>query len=232
MFFVGFVDLFKRLRLESVGFVDGFPDIRCFGAEEEHKDELNDQEDLEKVEQPEKAKVIVDLAANDRGQTRGGIEDEVDGCNPQASLVDTEEVSNNRDDQRLECAGGKPLYNACRKKVFVADFDFTDGRADDAKKRGDEEDWTLAISAAECAYEGADAGNGEDVVTGDQDGRGEVLVDLLRDGEVRGIQERSLGVSSDAMTFVKGKAEATYVGGGTQHGSESENPYDGLFLQE
>ncbi len=107
--------------------------------------------------------------------------------------MDAEEVSNNRDDERLECAGGKSLHNARRKKIFITDFDFTDGRANDAKKRGHEEDWTLAISAAECAHEGSDAGNRKDIVTGDQDGGGEVFVDLLRDGEVRGIQERSLG---------------------------------------
>jgi hypothetical protein len=194
---------------------------------------LNDQEDLEKVEQPEKAKIVVDLAANDRRQTRGRVEDEIDGRNSQASLVDAEEVSNNRDDERLECAGGESLYNARRKKVFIADFDFTNGRADDAKQRGHDEDWALAISAAECAYEGPDAGNCEDVVTGDQDGGGEVFVDLFRDGEVRGIQERSLGsqVRSDSIRF-KGKGKVTHVGGGAQHGPKGENPYNGLFLQE
>lgn len=192
MFLVGLVDLFERLGLQGVGLVDGFPNVGCLWAEEEHENELDDQEDLEEVEQPEQSEIVVHLAADNRGQAGGGIEHKVDGRDSQASLVDTVEISDNRNDEGLESAGGKALNDTSCQEVFVADFDLANGSADDTEERGDDEDRAFTVATTERAYKGADTADGENVVTRDHDRRCEVFVDLLGDGEIGCIQEGSL----------------------------------------
>lgn len=210
VFLVGLVDLFERLGLKRVGLVDGFPEIGGFGAEEEHEDELDDQEDLEEVEQPEKTQVIVHLAADDRGQTGGRVEYKVDGRNPQASLVHAVQISNDRNDERLERAGGEALNDTSSQEVVVAGLDFTNGRADNTEERGNDEDGTFTIATTEGTNEGTDTTDSEDVITRDHDRRGEIFVDFFGNRKIGSIQEGTLwGCVSFLVIQIVGRAVVT-----------------------
>ena len=61
--------------------------------------------DLEKMEKPQPAKVLKDHTAYHRGETGGGIENEVDERDALASFVHKVHVSNRRDDKRLKGRG-------------------------------------------------------------------------------------------------------------------------------
>ena len=60
-------ELGKLLVNHDVGVVAVVADVGGLGAEEEHADELDDEEDLQKMEQPEIAQAREYLAADDGG---------------------------------------------------------------------------------------------------------------------------------------------------------------------
>lgn len=65
VFFFDLGELLEFLVLDCIGLISDVTVVRCFWAEQEHEQELDDEEDLEHVEEPEPAKMVENLAADD-----------------------------------------------------------------------------------------------------------------------------------------------------------------------
>lgn len=85
--------LVELLVLSCVEIIPCITQVGCLGTEEEHKHKLGDKKDLKHVEEPEPAEVGEDDAADDTGEGGGGVEDEIDGGDTCAALVDKVHVS-------------------------------------------------------------------------------------------------------------------------------------------
>lgn len=130
--------------------------VRRFGAEQEHGNELDHEEDLEQVEEPQPAETGENLPADDRSQTGAGIEDEVDKGHTLAALVHEVEVADAGYNQRLKGACRKALNDTSGEKMIVVNLGFANGGPDYADGGGEQEHWSFSEFGGKSGNKGAD----------------------------------------------------------------------------